>query len=56
MSVFKRIETYVVSLLVGLLSHWLAGHPGVVDPFVTGTLTGAIVHAIHTNGDGANHG
>jgi hypothetical protein len=46
-STFLNIRTYVVSLIVGLLSHWAAAHPGVIDPFYTGTLVGVILHALH---------
>jgi hypothetical protein len=52
--VFSRIETYVVSLLMGVFSHWVATHHGVMDPFVSGTLAGAILHGLGlANGQGA---
>ena len=53
MSIFKKIETYIASLLLGAIAHWLSAHPGVVDPFVSGTLAGAITAAFgaHLNGN-----
>lgn len=47
MAVFTQIKTYLVSAAVGLLAHWAAAHPGVIDPFYTGTLVGVILHALH---------
>lgn len=49
MNVFGSIKTYIVSLLVGVISHWAAAHPGLVDPFYTGTLIGVILHALHVD-------
>ena len=47
MSVFSQIKTYLVSAAVGFVAHWAAAHPGVIDPFYTGTLIGVILHAMH---------
>lgn len=54
MSVFAQIKTYLVSAAVGFVAHWAAAHPGVIDPFYTGTLIGVILHAMHIDTGGSN--
>lgn len=54
MNVFGQVKTYVVSLLVGALAHWTAAHPGVIDPFYSGTLIGVILHAMHLSPNGSD--
>lgn len=47
MNVFGNVKTYIVSALVGFVAHYVAAHPGVIDPFYSGTLIGVILHALH---------
>jgi hypothetical protein len=47
MNVFTQVKTYVVSFAVGIVAHWAAAHPHLIDPFYSGTLIGVILHAMH---------
>ena len=47
MAVLFNLRTWIASVVVGAISHWVAAHPGVLDPFYVGTLIGVILHALH---------
>lgn len=51
MGALFSVRTWIASAIVGAISHWVAGHPGVVDPFYVGTLIGVILHALHVSPD-----
>lgn len=56
MSIFKRLETYVYSGLVAVVSTWAAGHPAYHDIAiwfmgVIGTAIG-VAHGSNGNGNG----